>query len=170
MRQALNEAKETVDRKQSAPSVTHSSLPRDSTIEVIEAFGMLMERYPTAILDAAKLPRAKQEMKRIFMDAWRKVADQKLRTAMEIYFAHLGQFQEGVGDTPVEFEIPGELRATAKQVLAGDPAAIESMRKKGKNTLNTNARSYNRYFHFSAIAEKEGALLLSEFENLKRRN
>ena len=165
----LNEA-ETADRKQSAPSGTHSSLLPVSTIEVIEAFGMLMERYPTAILDTAKLPRAKQEMKRIFMDAWRKVGDQKLRTAMEIYFAHLSQFQEGVGDTPVEFEIPGELRATAKQVLAGDPAAIESMRKKGKNTLNTNARSYNRYFHFSAIAEKEGALLLSEFENLKRRN
>src|SRR5438270_6165029 len=36
----------------------------------IEAFGVLMERYPTAILDTSTLPFPKPDMRRAFMDAW----------------------------------------------------------------------------------------------------
>jgi hypothetical protein len=45
--------------------------------ESIEAFGVLMERYPTAILDTSKLPLPKANMKCLFTCAWLTQTDEK---------------------------------------------------------------------------------------------
>ena len=76
--------------------------------ESIEAFGVLMERYPTAILDTSKLPLPKADMKCLFTGAWLTQTDEKMWDFLEIAYVHLSQFQEGVGDEPIDCTLPSD--------------------------------------------------------------
>jgi hypothetical protein len=80
--------------------------------ESIEAFGVLMERYPTAILDTSKLPLPKADMKCLFTGAWLTQTDEKVRDFLEIAYVHLSQFQDDVGDKPIDCTLPSETDPT----------------------------------------------------------
>jgi hypothetical protein len=111
----------------------------------IEAFGVLMERYPTAILDTSKLPLRKTDMRRVFMDAWLAQTDEKVRNFLEIAYVHLSQFQDGVGDNPIDCKVPSD----------ADP-------KKKMAVLEP-------YMRFSSAVTQEAESLRAEFEEFKRR-
>src|SRR6266550_7303605 len=111
----------------------------------IEAFGVLMERYPTAILDTSKLPLPKADMRRVFMDEWLAQTDEKTRTFLEIAYIHLSQFQDGVGDKPIDCTMPSD--ADPKKKIA----VLEP------------------YLRFSSAVTDEAESLRAEFEEFKRR-
>jgi hypothetical protein len=111
----------------------------------IEAFGVMMERYPTAILDTSKLPLPKADMRRVFMDTWLAQTDEKMRTFLEIAYIHLSQFQDGVGDSPIDCKVPSD----------ADP-------KKKMAVLEP-------YIRFSSAVTEEAESLRIEFEEFKRR-
>jgi len=111
----------------------------------IEAFGVLMERYPTAILDTSKLPLPKADMRRVFMDEWLAQTDEKTRTFLEIAYIHLSQFQDGVGDKPIDCTLPSD--ADPKRKIA----ILEP------------------YLRFSSAVTEEAESLRIEFEEFKRR-
>ena len=113
--------------------------------EVIEAFGVLMERYPTAILDTLKLPLPKEDMKCLFTRAWLSQTDEKIRNLLEIAYVHLSQFQDGVGDKPIDCTLPS------------DPDTAKTMAILGP------------YLRFSGVVTKEAETLRAEFEDFKRR-
>jgi hypothetical protein len=117
------------------------AVPEDS----IEAFGVLMERYPTAILDTSKLPLPKADMRRVFMDAWLAQTDEKTRTFLEIAFVHLSQFQDDVGDISIDSKLPSDADPRQKS------AVLEP------------------YLRFSGAVAKEAEFLRAEFEDFKQR-
>jgi hypothetical protein len=114
--------------------------------QLIEAFGALMERYPTAILDTSKLPLPKADMKHVFMDAWLALPDERLQSLLEIAYVHLSQFQEGVGDKPVDCKLPSD----------PDPDKVRAI--------------LEPYLRFSVAVTTEAESLRAEFEDFKRRN
>ena len=114
--------------------------------ESIEAFGVLMERYPTAILDTSKLPLPKSDMKGLFTNAWLAQTDEKVRNFLEIAYVHLSQFQDGVGDNPIDCSLPSE-RDPAIRMAILEP-----------------------YLRFSGAVTKEAETLRAEFEDFKRRH
>ncbi len=111
----------------------------------IEAFGVLMERYPTAILDTSKLPFPKAEMRRVFMDAWLAQSDEKTRAFLEIAYVHLSQFQDGVGAKPIDSRLPSN----------PDPEKTMAV--------------LEPYLRFSSAVTREAESLRAEFEDFKRR-
>ena len=112
---------------------------------LIEAFGVLMERYPTAILDTSKLPLPKASMRRVLMDAWLAQTDQKTRTFLEIAYVHLSQFQDGVGDKPIDCKLPSDADPEKKMAIL-EP-----------------------YLRFSSAVTEEAESLRAELEDFKRR-
>jgi hypothetical protein len=110
----------------------------------IEAFGVLMERYPTAILDTSKLPLPKADMKCLFTRAWLTQTDEKVRDFLEIAYVHLSQFQDGVGDKPIDCILPSD----------SDPAM--------------RMASLEPYLRSSGAVTNEAESLRAEFEDLKR--
>jgi hypothetical protein len=112
--------------------------------ESIEAFGVLMERYPTAILDTSKLPLPKADMKCLFTRAWLTQTDEKVRDFLEIAYVHLSQFQDGVGDKPIDYTLPSD----------SDPAMRMAI--------------LEPYLRFSGAVTNDAESLRAEFEDLKR--
>lgn len=113
-------------------------------LEVIGGFGALMERYPTAILDTSELPLPKSEMKRVFRRAWRKTTDERLRNFLQIAFVHLNEFQDGVGDLPIDCTLPPNPDPT-KTLRILDP-----------------------YLRFAPAMTKEAESLRAEFADFER--
>jgi hypothetical protein len=84
-------------------------------------------------------------MRRVFMDAWLRQTDEKTRTFLEIAYVHLSQFQDGVGDNPIDCQIPSD----------ADP-------KKKMAVLEP-------YLRFSSAVTEEAESLRVEFDEFKRR-
>jgi hypothetical protein len=114
--------------------------------ESIEAFGVLIERYPTAILDTSKLPLPKADMKGLLTHAWLAQTDEKIRDFLELAYVHLSQFQDGVGDNPIDCSFPSER----------DPAMTRAI--------------LEPYLRFSGAVTKEAETLRAEFEDFKCRH
>src|SRR5260370_18715761 len=104
-----------------------------------------MERYPTAILDTSKLPLPKADMKCLSTGAWLTQTDGKIRNFLEIAYVHLSQFQDGVGDKPIDCTLPA----------GPDPAKTTAI--------------LAPYRRFSGAVTKEAETLRAEFEEFKRR-
>ncbi len=66
-----------------------------------------MERYPTALLDAARLPAPKQKMKTVIKEVWRQ--EPKLRGVLTQAYLHLSQFQDGIGDAILDCKLTDEM-------------------------------------------------------------
>jgi hypothetical protein len=81
-----------------------SSNPRELTFDVIagimEKYGALLERYPTAYVDESWLPVPKDEMRRALQAAWKMAPE--LQNAIEIGWTSLHRFQPNIGRTPID--------------------------------------------------------------------
>jgi hypothetical protein len=77
--------------------------PKPKTVdEAISAYGSLIEKYPTAILDVAMLPVPKNKMKVLLKAIYAEATTVELQNSIEVGFTMLGHFQEGVGRTPID--------------------------------------------------------------------
>ena len=70
--------------------------------DILEAYGLLLERYPLAICDVSMLPLAKIEMKKLFMAMCPLANSPEREQALENSFLFLSNFQEGVGPKPLD--------------------------------------------------------------------
>ena len=130
-------------RKKSAPS-TSERLTRE-ILKVVSTYGALMTRYPQAILDTSKLPLPKTEMKLLLKQAWLLNDDPHMRDAMEIGYVGLSQFQDGIGETPIDPTLPAN----------ADP--------------NKTLAVLEPYLAISGKVHQESAELLAEFADFRQR-
>lgn len=72
--------------------------------EIVSAYGSLIEKYSTAFVDASTLPVPKRELKEALRKVWEKYPEK--RSAIEVAYVHLANFQEGVGPEPIEGKLP----------------------------------------------------------------
>ncbi len=112
--------------------------------EIVGAFGALMEHYPTAILDSSKLPVSKTQMKRVIKRGWTSTTEERMRNFLEITYVHLSQFQDGVGDEPIDCKLPTD----------PDPDKTFAI--------------LDPYLRFAPMMTKEADSLMAEFKNFKR--
>ena len=75
----------------------------DRRADDVAAFGRLVAQYPTAIIDASRLPRPKPEMKKLLTWAWDVRPD--MRNAIEENYISLARFQNGVGPQPIDCSV-----------------------------------------------------------------
>ena len=83
-----------------------STLTTDAAIDAVVRYGVIMEQQGTAVLDVSKLPLPKAEMKIALKVAWRVAPDVNVRNGVEHGYLNLANFQEGVGDEPVDCKLP----------------------------------------------------------------
>ena len=86
-------AKPAPDRR---AGLLQQSMPR-----LLADLGGLMHRHPEAILDRAKLPTSKAEIKRVLRMAWQMHVEPERRAVIEQAYRHLARFQDGVGDAAI---------------------------------------------------------------------
>jgi hypothetical protein len=72
----------------------------DVIADIMEKYGVLLEKHPTAYVDESLLPVPKNEMRRA-LQAARKIAPE-LRNAIEIGWTSLHRFQPNIGRTPID--------------------------------------------------------------------
>jgi hypothetical protein len=120
------------NRKTSVPP------PQDENRKLIEAsfdladqLGELMERYPGVIMDSKVLPLPKVFMKAALQHVWRALDDESQRAAIEVAFLHLANFQDGLGDRPVNIMLSADAdpRKVSDALGAALPWMDKSMKK-----------------------------------------
>jgi hypothetical protein len=84
-------------------------------------------------------------MKLVFKIAWLDETDTRARNVIEHGYIQLSQFQDGVGDKPLDLRLPAD--ADAKTSLA----------------------IFDLYLRFSDAVTREAEALLMEFRDFKRR-
>ena len=92
-------------RRSSRPS---AAIQATEVSRIVGEYGRLMENYPTAFLDASRLPSHKERMKKALKVAWISDADPTFRGAIEQAYLHLCHFQEGIGEVPMDPALPVE--------------------------------------------------------------
>ncbi len=100
-------------------------------------YGELLEKHSTEIVDTSWLPATKPIMVQAFKSAWLSTGDSELRNHIEVAWASLSSFQDGVGDMP-----------------AGCDIADLSMEETGKLLA--------RYAEWSPLSLAEGKVLLAD--------
>jgi hypothetical protein len=122
--------------------------PGTSSADLISALGQLMERYPTALLDTARLPASKQRMKAVIKEVWQQ--EPKLRAVLTEAYLHLSQFQDGIGDAILDCQITAEM----------SPAEMSG--PKGETLRQWSA--------WSKVSMAEMEILVQEWEQFERSN
>jgi hypothetical protein len=74
----------------------------DSIADIVERYGALLEKYPTAYVDERSLPAPKNEVRSALKAAWRIADDSQLRNAIEVGWMSLHRFQPGIGPSPID--------------------------------------------------------------------
>lgn len=81
---------------QAGPGLLQQSMPR-----LLADYGGLMHQHPNAVLDSAKLPASKAELKSVLRMAWQIHTGAEQRAVIERGYRHLARFQDGVGETAI---------------------------------------------------------------------
>lgn len=134
--------------------------PQTSDADLLGAFGRLMELYPTALLDTARLPAPKQKMKAVIKEVWRR--EPKLRRVLSQAYLHLSQFQDGIGDAVLDCKTSeaGIAAATSHDLDALRQEAIEMSGSKGENL--------RQWIVWSKVSMAEMEILAEEWEKFER--
>lgn len=83
-----------------------SELTLNNAFDAVIRYGELMERQGTVIFDASVLPLPKAHMKQALMMVWKNTVDEHLKAVLGGGYVNLANFQEGVGNTPVDYNLP----------------------------------------------------------------
>jgi len=81
----------------------------DAVPQILSAYGELLTKYPSAIIDASWLPVDKKTMINVFKIAWLGAKTDEARNWIEVGWALLSNFQEDVGSRPITAELPDNL-------------------------------------------------------------
>jgi len=136
-------------RRPKATSASRFQISADRAFDAVERLGELMVRHPTAILDTKQLPLPKDDMKAVLKLAWQITRDDNLRNHIEVAFVRLSNFQDGVGDQPIDCVLPpGCTPEQARSILDPYVARSERMKAEGE-VLLAELREFKR----SVVAE-----------------
>jgi hypothetical protein len=113
---------------------------------ILSAYGELLTKYPTAIIDASWLPVNKKIMVEAFKIAWLNAKSGEARSWIEVGWALLPNFQKGVGDVPLTPDTPENLP-----------------------TEETIAR-LDKYVMWAKLADAEGAIMQRDRDEFKKAN
>ena len=106
-----------------------------------------MERYPTALLYAARLPASKQKMKEVIKEVWQERP--KPRGVLTQAYLHLSQFQDGIGDAVLDGKVSG---AGAAEMHESDPIPAY----------------FEQWIMWSKVSTAEMEILAREWEQFER--
>jgi hypothetical protein len=116
----------------------------DAVPSILSAYGDLLAKYPTAIMDASWLPVKKQIMVEVFKVAWLNSKSDEARNWIEVGWTLLPNFQEGVGDVPLTPDLP-----------------------EGLPTKETMA-NLDKYVMWAKLADAEGAIMQHDRDEFKK--
>jgi hypothetical protein len=131
--------------KRSRPERTATD-PLAEALNIISAYGELLTKYPSAIMDASLLPASKKAMVEAFKIAWRGTHSSEARNWIEIGWAFLPNFQDGVGDVPITAEIPND------------------------NPTEATIARLREYSLWAKLADAEGAIMQRDRDEFKKAN
>ena len=125
-------------RKSSAPPQQDENRKLiEASFDLADQLGELMERYPGAIMDSKALPLPKVFMKAALQHVWRVLEDENQRAAIEVAYLHLANFQDGLGDQPVNIMLSAD--ADPRKVSDTLGAALPWMNKSMKEMESLKA-------------------------------
>jgi len=93
-----------------------------TVLDVIGEYGAVLEKYSTGILDISMLPLPKSQMKQVLNGLYAKEKRTDFQKYLENGFLYLSQFQEGVGDKPIDAKLSD---GDVKENLHADLAKLE---------------------------------------------
>ena len=112
---------------------TSITLTTSDVARIMQEYSGLLEKYPTAYMDEKWLPVPKDKMRLVLKAAWKMAPNAELRKYVEIGWTLLSMFQTGVGDIPVDGDIPRDpkliseahLQKLDRYVVLGKLAEVE---------------------------------------------
>ena len=126
-----------------------------SSAELLGALGELMERHPTALLDSSRLPAPKHKMKAVIKDVWKR--EPRLRDQLTHAYMHLSHFQDGIGDTVLDCELP------AVKVGADGAPDLEAVRQRAIEMSGPKGENLRQWTMWSKVSISEMEILLQEW-------
>jgi hypothetical protein len=114
-------------------TTTSITLTTSDVARIMQEYSGLLEKYPTAYMDEKWLPVPKDQMRLVLKAAWKMAPNAELRKYVEIGWTLLSMFQTGVGDIPVDGDIPRDpkliseahLQKLDRYVVLGKLAEVE---------------------------------------------
>jgi tetratricopeptide (TPR) repeat protein len=97
-----------------------SEITRDAASKAISRYGALMEHMGTSFVDASLLPLSKAGMKQALMVGWKNTDDKHMKAMIEIGYLSLSNFQEGIGNKPIDCKLPPDVDP-AKTIAIMEP-------------------------------------------------
>lgn len=132
-----------------------------SAESLLRALGSVIENYPTALMDASRLPAPKQTMKAVIKEAWQR--EPRLRPQLMHAYLHLSYFQDGIGDTILDFKL-ADIRGTAD-----GRTDLEAVRQQASEmTTGPKGENNRKYLEWSKVSLEDMKMLVQEwraFEN-----
>ncbi len=105
-----------------------ATLGKDS-VDVVSEYGAILEKHEAmSICDASALPQPKDQMKLALKTVLKRTTDRNLRSAFEVAFVSLADFQDGVGPTPFRFALPDPSNIS-KEAIAENSMYLKLMAK-----------------------------------------
>jgi hypothetical protein len=112
-----------------------SNRPSEAVPGILSAYGELLTQHPSAMMDASWLPVNKKAMVEAFKIAWLNAKSSEARNWLEVGWALLPNFQEGIGNVPVTPETPPDL------------------------PLEETTARLDKYIMWAKLADAEGAIM-----------
>ena len=112
--------------KRTTPERRSGSHLAEAVPQILIAYGDLLAKHPSAIMDTSWLPVDKRTMVQVFKIAWLGAMTDEARNSIEVGWALLPNFQEGVGETPITAALPED------QPVEETIAALEKFNLWGK--------------------------------------
>lgn len=131
-----------------------------SPAALLDALGELMENYPTALMDTARLPASKQTMKTVIKEVWRQ--EPRLRSQLMHAYLHLSQFQDGIGEAVLDCKLP-DLKKNADGTP--DLEAVRQLRDDPSGPLGEN---FTQWIEWSKVSMAEMEILTQEWQAFER--
>jgi hypothetical protein len=131
--------------------------PVDPAADLIGKLGELMERYPIALLDSARLPASKQTLKTVIKDVWRR--EPALRGQLAHAYLYLSHFQDGIGHDILDGKLPGNLSATDD---------LEAIRQQAADLTGPKGEPLRQWIAWSKVSTAEMEILLQEWQAFER--
>ena len=118
--------------------------------EIIENYGLLLERYPLAVMDVSMLPVPKKDMKAVLKGLYLIEKDPERRSHLEVGYHLLSNFQEGVGPEPIDGRVDSATSSASSK---------EEICKVGEKL--------ERWLPWSKLSVAEGEILRAEWQRFK---
>jgi hypothetical protein len=114
--------------------------------DAIGAYGALLEKYPSAIIDVSMLPTSKPKLKGLLKALYADTTDAEFANHIEVAFMSLSKFQYGVGSIPIDCTLGA---GTSRADMAADSEKLE------------------KWLPWAKLSSAEAEILLAEWDRFR---